>query len=80
MLAVNHEIYGEASETLHRNNFIVVSRQWDLAGALKHQHDVPIVTENHAHGARFRRHKLRIHFQFAQPGIANRKSESFLMI
>ena len=58
----------------------MVSHRWDLVGSLKHQHDIAIVTENQTDVAKFRRHKLRVHFQLPYDDNNKRNIESFLMV
>lgn len=65
ILAINRQIYEEASETLPSNKFVLVSHVWPGLSILKHQIGLPIVMENQTHGAAFKSHALRVHLQAA---------------
>lgn len=45
ILAVNMAIYKEAADIFYKNDFIVVKHAWPKLKAIKHQHDLPIVSE-----------------------------------
>lgn len=67
ILAVNKQIGKEASEEVYdRNNFVVVSWEWEGLGDLLNKFDVPIVTDNQNAVARFAKsnmHALRLHLK-----------------
>ena len=67
VLAVNKQISKEASKELYnRNNFVVVSFEWEGLGDLLNKFDVPIVTDNQNAVARFAKskmHALRLHIK-----------------
>lgn len=66
ILAVNKQLYREASEVLYKDNtFIVVSSKCSSFDFMRHITDVPIVSGKLV--CRFTQHSMRIHFAWKTP-------------